>query len=164
MSLTNPQKALIKQAQRQAKLGDEDYRDVLATVTGCRSSTDPRLGDRGCDKILAYMEAIYWRKVDKAEMQHVCNDRAAFRQRGYWASKNTRLETSRDRYVQTDCSACIVKLEAEMAELGFNADYCRTIRQKVTKGASDANSLHCYQAALERTIKSKQAKLEANPF
>ena len=162
--LSNPQKALIKQAQRQARLSDQDYRDVLENVTGCRSSTDPQIGDRGCDKILGFLEAIYWRKVDQGELQHVCNDRAAFRQRGYWAAKNTRLETSRDRYMQTECDGAIAQLEAVLAELGFNASYCQTIRQKVTHGESTPYQLHCYKAALERTIKSKQAKLEANPF
>ncbi len=166
--LTNPQKALIKQAQRQAHLDDADYRDVLHTVSGCRSSTEPRLGDRHFDKIMAYQEAIYWRKVDQGELQHACHDRSPFQQRGYWAKKNTQEENSRDRFMQSDASASIATLERAMAALGYGPAYCATIRNKVTQGETDPRSLHCYAAALKRTIKSKQAKREAqqeaNPF
>jgi hypothetical protein len=165
MSLSNPQKALIKQAQRQAKLDDSEYRDVLATISGCRSTTDPKLGDRAFDKIIAYMEAIYFRKVDQGQLQHSFHGHSAFQQRGYWASKNTAAETSRDRYVQTDASESIARLEREMAELGYNAAYCATIRERVTQGRSDPRSLHCYEAALKRTIKSKSKHQHAeNPF
>lgn len=163
--LSNPQKALLKTAQRQAQLSDLDYRDVLETVSGSRTSTDPRLCDRSFDKFMGYMEAIYWRKVDKGELQHTQNSRAPFQERGHWAKKNTREENSRDRYMQTDCNASIAKLEAALAELGYAASYCATIRENVTHGESDAYSLHCYEAALKRTLKSKQAKLvAANPF
>ena len=62
--LTNPQKAILKRAQREAGLADADYRDALQTVAGCRSSTDPILTNRHLDKLLAYLEAIHWHAVD----------------------------------------------------------------------------------------------------
>ena len=162
--LSNPQKALIKSAQRQAKLPDEEYREVLKTVTGYSTSTEPRLGDRSCDKILAYLEAIYWRKVDKNEIQHAATERSPFRQPRYWANKNNREENSRDRFMQTDVSAAIRHSEAALAKLGFGPAYCATIRQNVTQGQSDPHAMFCYNAALQRTIQSKEAKLQANPF
>src|ERR1051326_9204948 len=126
--LTNAQKALLKQAQRQAGLEDEEYREVLETVSGCRSSTDPRLGDRHLDKCLAYIEAIFWRRVDQGKLERSPNPRAPFRQRGHWASKNTSKESSRDRYMQNDASELIARLEAEMAEYGCGPEYCAAIR------------------------------------
>ena len=54
--LSNAQKSLLKQLQRQAKLPDADYRDLIAKVTGwadCRSSTDGRLDQGHMDKLKA---------------------------------------------------------------------------------------------------------------
>jgi hypothetical protein len=163
--LSNPQKALLKQAQRQAGLSDDEYREVLETVSGCRSSKDPRIGDRHLDKILAYMEAIYFRKVDLGELHHAPGPRATFRQRHFWSQKNNAAETSRDRYMQRDAGERIARLEAEMAEHGCGPEYCAAIRERATKGATDVYALNCYAAALERTLKSKRAKMAAaDPF
>ena len=67
--LSRPQQILLKRAQREAGLSDDEYRDALQTVTGCRSSTAPALTDRHLDKVLAYFEAIHWRNVDAGELQ-----------------------------------------------------------------------------------------------
>ena len=165
--LSNPQKALLKRAQREAGLNDADYRDALETVTGCRSSTDPEMTDRHLDKLLAYFEAIHWRAVDADRLQPSCSPYAVFRRRGYWAAKNTSQETSRDRYTGHNHGEQIRDLESELARLGFGPEYVAAIRANVCKGREDARALHLYQAALERTVKAK-AKLAAsaseNPF
>ena len=82
--LSRRQQILLKRAQREAGLSDNDYRDALQTVAGCRSSTSPVLTDRHMDKVLAYFEAIHWRAVDAGKLQPSCSATAVFRQ-GYYA-------------------------------------------------------------------------------
>jgi hypothetical protein len=154
--LTNPQKSLIAMAKRQAGLNDEEYREALHAVTGCTSSTDSRLTDEHFDAAMKYLEAIYWLKVHKGELQRDCRAGAVFRQKGFWAAKNTRQETSRDRYNHDVLTQALDKLEAELLTLGYGPDYCSTIRQKVTKGRGDDWSLRAYKVALERTLRSKR--------
>ncbi len=123
--LTNPQKSLIKRAQRDCALSDVEYRDVLDTCTNCRSSKDPRLDDTAFDTIMKYLEAIYWRKIDQSAIadrlsaiglaspartsRSFASIRGSkiFSRRNYWANKNTRKSTSRDRYqidrLQEEC-------------------------------------------------------------
>lgn len=156
--LSREQQILLKRAQREAGLDDQDYRDALATVSGCRSSKDSRMSDRHLDQVLAYFEAIYWRAVDSGSLQAICKPNAVFRQRGYWAQKNTRFETSRDRYALSAIGRETVSLEAELAALGFGAAYCASIRGKVVQGRDGAHAEHLYKAALERTLRAKQNK------
>lgn len=159
--LSNPQKALLKTAQRQATLVDVEYRDAIATVSGmadCRSSTDDRLTDSHMDRLMSYLEAIYWRKVDNQELQHVFKANAAFRQRGFWAERNRRGNTSRDRFTELAINGEIADLEAGLAELGFGAAYCAAIRASV-----GAAGLFKYAAALKRTLEAKQ-RAENCPF
>ena len=156
--LTRSQQILIKRAQREAGLSDTEYRDCLETVSGCRSSTDARLTDRHCDLALAYFEAIFWRQLDSGALQPSCKPNAIFRQRGYWAQKNTRQETSRDRYTAATVNQEIAGLERALGELGFSASYCEAIRAKVTQGRADVRSQHAYKAALRRTLRAKQKK------
>jgi hypothetical protein len=164
--LSRAQQILLKRAQREAGLSDDEYRDAMETVTRCRSSKDDRLTDRDMDKLIAYFEAIHWRAVDAGTLQPCGNAAAVFRQRGYWASKNTKQETSRDRFTGRNQSAEIAALEAELAGMGFGPGYCAAIRQNVCKGPADAHTLHLYQAALERTLKAKakQRETAGNPF
>jgi len=166
MALTRAQQILLKRAQREAGLTDEDYRDALETVTGCRTSKDHRLTDTHMDKVLAYFEAIHWRAVDGGALQPACGTNAVFRQRGYWATKNTRQESSRDRWNGRNQGGEIRELEAALSELGYGPAYCSAIRDKVCHGRNDAASLHLYRAALERTLKSKRRVTETqeNPF
>jgi len=153
--LSRPQQILLKCAQREAGLSDDDYRDALQTVTGCCSSTSPEFIDRHLDKLLAYFEAILWRGVDAGTLQLSSRATAVFRQRGYWAAKNTRQETSRDRYTGLNLGQAVADLEAKLASLGFGAEYCAGIRKRVTDGRDDAHALHLYRTALERTVKAK---------
>jgi len=94
--LSRPQQILLKRAQREAGLPDDEYRDALQTVTGCRSSKDPQLTDRHLDLLLGYFEAIHWRKVDAGqhvfagELQPPCRPNAVFRQRGFTGRPKTR--------------------------------------------------------------------------
>ena len=89
-----------------------------------------------------------------------------FRQRGYWAAKNTRLETSRDRFTDMNLGQAVADLEGKLAALGCGAGYCATIRKNVCQGRDDARALHLYRAALERTLKAKVRREECaeNPF
>jgi hypothetical protein len=163
--LSRAQQILLKRAQREAGLSDEEYRDALETVAGCRTSKDAKLVDRDLDKLLAYFEAIHWRAADAGTLQPSCRRAAVFRQRGYWAAKNTRQETSRDRYNGRNESGQIRELETGLAALGYGESYCAAIRANVCKGRADAHALHLYQAALARTLKAKTAvKSSNNPF
>jgi hypothetical protein len=164
--LTNPQKSLLKRAQREAGLSDDDYRDALEMITGCRSSTSPTLTDQHLDKLLCYFEAIHWRGVDVGTLQTSCSANAVFRQRGFWVARNNSQETSRDRFNDENLGSETADLESQLAALGCGPGYCAAIRKNVCKGRSDARALHLYQAALKRTLKSKAAQRESaeNPY
>ena len=164
--LSRPQQILLKRAQREAGLSDDEYRDALEMISGCRSSTSPALTDRHLDALLAYFEAIHWRGVDAGTLQPSGSAAAVFRQRGYWGSKNTRAESSRDRYTETNLGQSITELESQLAALGCSAGYYAAIRKNVCKGRNDARALHLYRAALERTLKAKAGREERaeNPF
>lgn len=157
--ITRPQQILIKRAQREAGLSDDEYRDALDTTSGCRSTKDPKLTDRGVDLVLAYLEAIYFRKLDQGLLQPSCSPDAVFRQRGHWKAKNCGGKTSRDRFIESDLGCTIADLEASLAGLGFAASYCAAIRSKVMGHRTDTSAQYRYKAALERTLRSKQKKL-----
>lgn len=156
--LSNPQKSLLKRAQREAGLLDDDYRDALQMIAGCRSSTSPALTDRHLDKLLAYFEAIYWRALDAGTLQPARSAAAVFRQRGYWQAKNTPHETSRDRFTGVNLREEIAALESKLAAIGYGGGYCDGIRRKVTSGRTDEHALHLYRAALARTLNAKARK------
>ena len=164
--LSNSQKSLLKRARREAGLSDQEYRDALELITGCRSSTSPAVTDRHLDKLLAYFEAIHWRGVDAGTVRPNCSASAVFRQRGFWSARNTNVETSRDRYVQKNTGRAVADLESDLAEIGFDQAYCAAIRRKVTHGRDDAHALHLYRSALERTLKAKAHQVEpaGKPF
>ena len=161
MSLSRGQQILLKRAQREAALSDEDYREALQTVSGCRSSTVPRLTDRHVDLALACFEAIFWRMVENGELQPSCKPDAVFRQKGFWAAKNPSENTSRDRFAASSISQEIARLELDLAALGFGRNYCAAIRQEVTNGQTGLRSDYAYKAALRRTLAAKQRKATA---
>jgi hypothetical protein len=154
--LSRAQQILIKRAQREAALQDEEYREALQTVSGCRSSTDPRMTDRHVDLVLAYLEAIYFRKRGLGELQANCNVDSVFKNPGYWASKNPRQRTSRDRYTFSKLSNQIASAEAALADLGFGEAYCAAIRRKTCGESAGVRDKRSYLAALQRTLNSKQ--------
>jgi hypothetical protein len=164
--LSRRQQILLKRAQREAALPDGEYREALELVSGCRSSTAPAMTDRHLDLLMGYFEAIHWRKVDAGELQPPCRPDAVFRQRGYWAAKNTRQETSRDRFTDLNLGRSIADLERKLEELGFGKSYCDSIRKNSTHGRNDAHALHLYRAALERTVNAKARRRETagNPI
>ena len=164
--LSRAQQILLKRAQREARLSDKDYRDALDLIAGCRSSKSPALTDRHLDKLLAYFEAIHWREVDAGVLQPSCSDTAVFRQRGYWAAKNTNQETSRDRFNESNLGQTVADLERKLNALGFGQGYCAAIRKKVAHGRDDAHALHLYCAALQRTLnaKARRGETAGNPF
>jgi hypothetical protein len=158
--LSRAQQILLKRAQREAGLSDDDYRDALEMIAGCRSSKSPALTERHLDKLLGYFEAIYWRAVDVGVLQPSSSATAVFRQRGFWAARNTNQETSRDRWTGLNSGSAVTDLERKMAALGFGQGYCAAIRKKVTQGREDAHALHLYRAALQRTLNAKARRKE----
>lgn len=155
--LTRPQQILLKRAQAEAGLVDAEYRAGIATISGwpdCTSSKDRRLTDRHLDNLMSYFEAIYWAKVNSGGLQPGCKPDAVFRQRGYWASKNRRESTSRDRFVERQQRAACDALEQRLFDLGYGLGYVQTIQMRITPW-----SLMAYRAALERTLAGKQAAL-----
>jgi hypothetical protein len=164
--ITRAQQILVKRAQREAALTDEDYRDGLHAVCGCHSTTDPRMTDRDVDLVLSYLEAIYWCAVDSGALQPVCKPDAVFAQRGYWAKKNPKVETSRDRFCKSHADREIEEMEREMAELGFGKKYCDGIKARATQGRADTRALFQYKTALARTLQSKRRSTnsETLPF
>jgi len=164
--LSRPQQILLKRAQREAGMSDDDYREALEMIADCRSSKSPALTDRHLDKMLAYFEAIHWRAVDAGTLQPSGNAAAVFRQRGYWAAKNTPSETSRDRFNGHNQGESIAALESALARLGCGPGYWAAIRKNVCGGRTDAHALHLYEAALARTVKAKTALVAEteNPY
>jgi hypothetical protein len=156
MALSRSQQILLKRAQREAGLPEDEYRDALETVNGCRSSKDAAWTDRQLDIALAYFEAIHWRKVDAGVLPARGKPDAVFRQRCFWAAKNTNTETSRDRYTGQNLDREIVGLEAQLQALGFGQAYCEAVRRKVAHGRADARGAHLYCVALKRTLAAKR--------
>jgi len=152
--LSRAQQILIKRAQAEAGLSDPDYREAIATVSGwadCRSSKDRRLTDRHVDLLLSYFEAVFWMAVDAGQLQPSCNPRAVFKQRCYWAGKNQRGNTSRDRHVERAMTAECLRLENDLAALGYGLSYFQGIQARIVPW-----SLPVYRAALQRTLVSKR--------
>lgn len=148
--LTNDQKALLKRAQRQAGLTDAEYREALNLLAGVRSSTDPKLGNTCLDSLLAYFEAIYWRKVDLREAP-LPGGNDVFRRRGYWAGRNRQGNTSRNRFAERQFQEEINGLEHRLQECGKGAAYFAGIRRRTGARRS------AYAAALRRTVAALDA-------
>lgn len=163
--LSRDQQILLKRAQREAGIDDAEYRESLATLSGlpgCNSSKDKRLTDEHLDALLAYFEAIFWRKVDTEDwhLHGPCKGLAdVFKQRGFWSTRNRKGDTSRDRYVNTTLQAEAQALEGELAALGFGLGYVRAIQNNI-----QPFSLVNYLAALRRTVASKRKRAVEQPF
>ena len=157
--LTDPQKSLLKRAQREAQLADVEYRHAIETVSGlsgCRSSTDARLTDRHLDLLLAYIEAIFWGRVDAKALQPSGNPAAVFRRRGFWAEKNRKGNTSRDRFTRDQLIRQIGEREAALMELGCGLSYFQAIQNKQRTDAGGLDLVK-YLSALDRTLRFKRA-------
>lgn len=157
--LTRSQQVLLKRAQREAGIEDAEYRASLAIVSGlpeCWSSKDPRLTDAHMDSALSYFEAIHWRKVDAGELQGSCKLSAVFRNRGYWAGKNCRGNTSRDRHAEIEMGKRVVALEDDLASLGYGMAYFSAIQNRI-----QPFSLAKYLGALTRTLAAKRRKISS---
>lgn len=147
--LSNDQKAIVKRAQRECLINDDEYRHILDTELGfgVRSSTDPRLGDRHFDRILAYFEAIYWRELSEGRVTRA--PKSVFTVPGYWASKNSLKSNSRERYAQRGLESEIQRLETNLYRVGCHPNYLAAIARK-TGGRGWP-----YKAALARTLTAK---------
>ena len=135
--VSRAQQILVKRAQREAGLSDADYRDVLEMACHCRSTKDLGFNNRAVDLVVAFMEAIHWRKVDQGLLPAPCSADAVFWQRGYWQKRNPKGSTSRDRWNQASLASQISQLEAELGALGFGPEYCAGIRRRVAGARED---------------------------
>jgi len=164
MSLSRAQQILLKRAQKEAGISNFDYRGSIATVSSmedCTSSTDPRLTDRHCDLLLGFFEAVYWQAVDAGTLQPSCKPAAVFRKRGYWASKNPRGNTSRDRYAEGNLSSKINQVEQALAEFGCRPGYFMAIQNNLRTNGGFSPA--AYLGAIKRTLASKKRKA-GQPF
>ena len=152
--LTRPQQILLKRAQREAAIPDAEYRDAVALFSGhanCRSSKDHRLGDRHLDLLMAYFEAIFWRRVDGGGgevLPILRKNNAVFRRRGFWAAKNPRGNTSRERFAAGATEQKIAAAEEELLARGHIPGYLTAIRDRT--GPRD----RFYLAGLSRTLRA----------
>ena len=103
-------------------------------------------------KGVAYMEAIFWRNVDSGLLQPSGKPNAMFRERGFWASRNCRGSTSRERYTDASLVRQIASVERELWNLEFGPGYIAGIRERVGSSSNFA-----YLSALRRTLKAKRA-------
>lgn len=153
--LTRAQQILLKRAQQEARIDDADYRAAIAMVSGiadARSSTDQRLTDAHMDSLLAYFEAIHWSGVDGGVIVPKEKPDRVFRARGFWASRNRRGNTSRDRFNELNLGEQIASAEFDLQAMGYDESYTSAIREKIVPFAPWK-----YLGALQRTLKSKQA-------
>ena len=81
-----------------------------------------------------------------------------FRQRGYWASKNPKGNTSRDQFGQANLQPLVDAVEKELNQMGYGFTYLRAIQNRI-----QPFSLAKYLGALNRTLKAKRNNL-AQPF
>jgi hypothetical protein len=171
MSLSRDQQILLKQAQAQSGIDDTEYREFLESVTalfGCHSSSDPRLTDAHLDNLISFFEAIYWHGVDSHTLRspqeiidtwYIDHPRATklptlpFRERGFWATRNTRGNTSRDRYSAEDVQSQIRAAEGQLVAMGFGFRYLQAIQNKIVPFDGWK-----YLAALKRTIAWQKKK------
>lgn len=157
--LTDPQIWKLKAAQKQAGIDDEEYRSTLRQLCGVSTSKDAALGNEQWDMLMSYFEAVYWRGMDAGRLPRPCKATAPFQQPGYWSSKNTCQETSRDRYTVAGINEEIEAIEKQLAALGYGPAYFSAIKNKVIPAAR-ANmtwpqGLVKYRAALQRTLAAK---------
>jgi len=153
--LTPSQRGLLKRAQAHALIEDAEYRDHIAMVVGvadCRSSTDRRVGNDHFDRLMALFEAIYWRQADRGELSGTPS--AVFRSRGYWAGRNTRTSTTRDRFTDRRLGREISEAEDHLRTLGKGDAYLAAISKSTGAGWP-------YLAAMRRTIKALLTHAEA---
>lgn len=159
--LSRAQIILLKRAQHDAGLADPDYREALQMIAGVKSSKDPKLTDEHLDKLLAYFEAIFWRKVDQANAEHEMRASDVFRHRGHGASKNTKAENSRDRFATVVLKQDIQMLERQLAALGCGPGYCAAIARNAHLDLTDSQDLAKYKYVLGRSLAAKRKKMEA---
>jgi hypothetical protein len=160
--LSADQKKLIKMAQRDLGLPDDEYRETLRSFFGVESCTAPELGDEHLDKLLKFWEAVYWREVDRqrggeghtsASALPITFPSRVFSTKGFWQARNQPGNTSRDRYIQLGIEAEIGAAELQLRRFGLPPSYCHAIRAKI-------KNPYQYLAALKRTIAAKQKKLQ----
>jgi hypothetical protein len=96
--------------------------------------------------------------ADRKVLQPSCKANAVFRQRGYWASKNPKGNTSRDRFGEGNLKPSVEAIEQELNEMGYGFTYLRAIQNKI-----QPFSLAKYLGALNRTLKAKRRRA-VQPF
>lgn len=158
--LTPAQKSLVKRAQRQANLDDEQYRDLWRVITGwedCDTSTDPRIGDRHVDKMMGMLEAIYWLRVDQAQLTHAPGKHSPFLNREYWSRRNKAGQTTRDQYAEKRLAAECNSIALRLQSAGYPIQKIWGITNKLAGKGPVA-----LKAALSRTLASWTKKMESH--
>lgn len=148
--LSNPQKSLVKRAQRQAAVPEEEYRDMWRMVTSwqdCDTSTDPRLGDVHMDRMMGFLEAIFWRRVQEGALQPPSKANAPFQKEGFWATRNKAQSTSRDRYQKKRIGDSVQDLEARLLAAGYPPQKIAAIKEKMK-----CHDQWALRSALHRTL------------
>jgi len=154
MALSKAQIQRLQMARRQAGIPEDEYRDMLANLLpDCTSSKDPRLTNEHWDQIINYWEAVYWRRRSRGELAPPGRN-AMFQTRGYWAQKNKRGNTSRDRFTSNDLAGQIAAAEARLLALGKGPHYCAAIRSRIGGDAASPLQQRKYLAALEKTTEA----------
>ncbi len=155
--LSPAQRRLLKMAQREAHLPDAEYREELQRLAGVDSSTAATWTDEQFDCVMAYFEAIHSNKVRQGLIEPSYSPRSVFRQAGYWAAKNSRGNTSRDRYTASQLGEMIQNTEIKLAgQISGNAtNYLARVRETVVGNRVGIAAERDYLAALQRTLASK---------
>jgi hypothetical protein len=65
MSWTNPQKKAIHKYKRLLQLPDDQYRNILQSLTGCRSATNKKLTNKNFELIICFFEKKLENKILK---------------------------------------------------------------------------------------------------
>jgi hypothetical protein len=87
-------------------------------------------------------------------------DLLPFRARGFWANKNTKESTSRERFAAQAIASEIQELEAQLDAIGYGGQYCARILENIS--TAGPQRLVNYRAALRRTLNAKRKDAHAH--
>ena len=85
MAWQNKQKFLVHLYRSAAALDDQDYRELLHHVSGCRSAAHPALTQFHFDRFMAQLEGILWQRVQEGVVP--APDSRKIKDLWYWRHK-----------------------------------------------------------------------------
>ena len=83
MAWTRHQIIAVQTYRRLARLNDAEYRGLLETCAGARSSKDAGLTCHDCEVVMAHLETVLWARVDELVVPQPPSKIA----RNYWRNK-----------------------------------------------------------------------------